>query len=39
MSCFVDWIAPDPNKREEIKKIADEVRKNIREKAEDEGLP
>lgn len=38
MSCFVDWIAPDPNKREEIKKIADEVRKNIREKAEGEGI-
>lgn len=37
MKCFVEFIAPDPDKREDTKRQADEIRKCIREKAKEEG--
>lgn len=38
MSSFVDWIAPEKETREEIKKQADEIRKSITEEAKKDGL-
>ena len=35
---FVDWIKPDPQKHSEVKEKANKVRKNIRNKAEENGL-
>jgi len=38
VSKFVEWIAPDPETREEIKKQADEIRDRISDKAKEDGL-
>ncbi len=38
ISNFVDWIKPDPSKREEIKERSKSVRKNIKNKAEEKDL-
>lgn len=35
---FVKWIAPEKEKREEIKKQSDEIRTKIKAKAEEDGL-
>ena len=35
---FVQWIAPEKDKREEIKKQSDEIRNRIKKKAEEDGL-
>lgn len=37
MKCFVQFIAPDPDKREDIKRQADAVRACIEQHAKDEG--
>ena len=36
LSNFVDWIKPEPEKRDEIKNKANKVRENIKKKAESE---
>lgn len=38
LCCFVDWIAPDPDKIDEIAQRADNIRKNIRQSAEEDGV-
>jgi hypothetical protein len=38
MSCFVDWIAPDPEKIDDIAERADKARKYIQKCAEEDGL-
>lgn len=38
MSCFVDWIAPDPDKISDIAERADTARKYIQKCAEEDGL-
>jgi Second Messenger Oligonucleotide or Dinucleotide Synthetase domain len=38
MKCFVEFIAPDPNKEEDMISKAKEVKKKIKEKAEADGL-
>ncbi len=38
LSTFVDWIRTDPDREDEIRARATEVRKNIRAKAADDGL-
>lgn len=38
LSNFVDWIAPDPTGRDDIKARADNIRKAIRAQAEADGL-
>jgi hypothetical protein len=35
---FVDWIKPDPKTEEKIREQADEIRRRIKGKAEDDGL-
>lgn len=37
MKCFVQFIAPDPNKREDIKRQADDIRSCIERNAKEEG--
>lgn len=38
MTCFVDWIAPDPDKISDIAERADKARKYIQKCAEEDGL-
>jgi hypothetical protein len=38
MSCFVDWIAPDPDKIDDIAERADKARKYLQKCAEEDGL-
>ncbi len=38
LSCFVDWIAPDPDKIDDIAQRADIVRKYVRQSAEEDGI-
>lgn len=38
LSCFVDWIAPDPGGRDEVKTRAKNIRSAIRGQAEADGL-
>ena len=38
MSCFVEWIAPDPETIDAIREQADQIRKYVRQNAEEEGI-
>jgi hypothetical protein len=38
LSCFVDWIAPDPEKIDDIAQRADKTRKYIQSSAETDGI-
>lgn len=38
ISNFVDWIKPDPKKRQDIKKRSETVKDNIKSKAEEKGF-
>jgi hypothetical protein len=38
LSCFINWIKPDPDKKEDNSEKADTVTKNVRQNAEADGL-
>ena len=38
LSCFVEWLAPDKDKEDEIRKQADSIRKRISGQAKEDGL-